>query len=171
MALGGDVQGLLDNGVMTTFTASKRSTGTVSRPREEVWSLLRDASTVAALTPGVRSIVDQGDTWLWTLAPVEVVGRTVGLSFTEQMTFSPPAKITFARADKPDERAGAEGTYLLQESGSQTVVSIDLTVTVDLPFPRLARPAVQAAMQAVISTMGAGFAHNLERRVSQHHGR
>jgi hypothetical protein len=46
-------------------------------------------------------------------------------------------------------------------------LSIELGVDVDLPFPKLAKPAVRASMQAVIAAMGAGFARNLERELAR----
>jgi hypothetical protein len=127
--------------------------------------VLSDARQVARLTPMVRSIEDHGETWLWTLAPVEVLGHSIGLHFTERMDFTPPRRIDYVHAPVGDERAGVEGTYSLSESGPGTKLSIALAVDVDLPFPRLARPAVQASMQAVIAGMGAGFAHNLDRHL------
>jgi hypothetical protein len=89
----------------------------------------------------------------------------VGLSFTEQMTFTPQERIVYTHAPSDGERAGVEGTYVLADAGHGTRLTIDLGVSVDLPFPRLARPAVQTSMHAVIAAMGAGFAHNLDRQL------
>ena len=150
---------------MTVFSASKRSTAVVPFSREAVWSVLSDASHVARLTPMVRSIEDHGGTWLWKLAPIEVLGRSVGLSFTERMDLQPTERIEFTHTPNGEERAGVEGTYLLTEKGSGTHLAIDLGVHVDLPFPKIAKPAVQTSMQAVIAAMGAGFARNLDRHL------
>ncbi|GAA4708966.1 hypothetical protein GCM10025782_01220 [Pedococcus ginsenosidimutans] len=154
---------------MTVFSASKRSTAVVPFARDAVWDVLRDASQVARLTPMVRSIEDHGSTWLWKLAPIEVLGKSIGLSFTERMDLHPVERIVFTHDPQGDERAGVEGTYLLEEKSSATRLSIDLEVNVNLPFPRLAKPAVQTSMQAVIAAMGAGFAHNLDRHLKSHH--
>jgi carbon monoxide dehydrogenase subunit G len=150
---------------MTVFSASKRSTAVVPFSREAVWSVLSDAGQVARLTPMVRSIEDHGGTWLWKLAPIEVLGKSVGLSFTERMDLRPVERIEFTHTPSGEERAGVEGTYTLSENGSGTQLAIDLGVHVDLPVPRIAKPAVQASMQAVIGAMGAGFAHNLDRHL------
>jgi carbon monoxide dehydrogenase subunit G len=154
---------------MTVFSAAKRSTAVVPFARDAVWDVLRDASQVARLTPMVRSIEDHGSTWLWKLAPIEVLGKSIGLSFTERMDLHPVERIVFTHDPPGDERAGVEGTYLLEEKSSATRLSIDLEVNVNLPFPRLAKPAVQTSMQAVIAAMGAGFAHNLDRHLKSHH--
>ena len=154
---------------MTVFSASKRSTAVVPFARDAVWDVLRDASQVARLTPMVRSIEDHGSTWLWKLAPIEVLGKSIGLSFTEQMELHPVERIEFTHVPQGDERAGVEGTYLLENHSSATRLSIDLEVNVNLPFPRLAKPAVQTSMQAVIAAMGAGFAHNLDRHLKSRH--
>ena len=153
---------------MTVFSATKRSTAVVAHPREAVWDVLSDAGLVARLTPMVRSIEDHGSTWLWKLAPIEVLGKSIGLSFTERMEFTPKERIVYTHAPQGDERAGVEGTYDLADTGAGTRLSITLGVDVDLPFPRLAKPAVQASMQAVIAAMGVGFARNLERELARH---
>ena len=151
---------------MPVFSASKRSTAVVPHSRDAVWAVLSDAKQVAKLTPMVRSIEDHGETWLWKLAPIEVLGKSIGLTFTERMEFSPKERIVYTHAPQGHERAGVEGTYALADSGDGTRLSIELGVDVDLPFPRLAKPAVQASMQAVIAAMGVGFAHNLERQLT-----
>jgi carbon monoxide dehydrogenase subunit G len=153
---------------MTVFSASKRSTAVVPHPRPAVWDVLSNAGLVARLTPMVRSIEDKGETWLWKLAPIEVLGKSIGLSFTERMEFTHQERIVYTHAPKGDERAGVEGTYDLADSGAGTRLSIELGVHVDLPFPKLAKPAVQASMQAVIAAMGVGFARNLERELARH---
>ena len=48
-----------------------------------------------------------------------------------------------------------------------TDVSIELAITVELPFPRVARPAVHPAMRAVVATMGYRFSHNLVRHLER----
>src|SRR5689334_11725479 len=93
---------------MTVFSASKRSTAVVPFAREAVWDVLRDATQVARLTPMVRSIEDHGSTWLWKLAPIEVLGKSIGLSFTERMELHPVERIEFTHAPQGDERAGVE---------------------------------------------------------------
>jgi len=153
---------------MTVFSASKRSTAVVPHSRHAVWEVLSDAKLVAGLTPMVRSIEDRGSTWLWKLAPIEVLGKSIGLSFTERMEFTPEERIVYTHAPQGEERAGVEGTYELSDSGAGTRLTIVLGVEVDLPFPRLAKPAVQASMQAVIAAMGVGFARNLERELARH---
>jgi carbon monoxide dehydrogenase subunit G len=159
---------------VTVFSASKRSSAVVPFPREAVWALLTDPHQVARLTPMVRSIQPRGDLWLWKLAPIEVLGHSVGLSFTERMEFTPQERIVYTHTPTGDERAGVEGTYLLEDTGSGTRsaagthgtrLTIELGVAVDPPSPRLARPAVQASMHGVIAAMGAGFAHNLDRQL------
>ena len=150
---------------MTQFSAAKVSTATVPWPRTPVWDVLADAGQVARLTPMVRSIQDQGQTWLWKLAPIEVMGHSIGLSFTERMEFTPRERIQFTHEPSATERAGVGGTYALDDNGRGTRLTIDLSVHVELPFPRLARPAVHASMQAVLAAMGAGFAHNLDKHL------
>jgi carbon monoxide dehydrogenase subunit G len=159
---------------VTRFRATKRSSAVVPFDRAAVWAVLIEPSLVARLTPMVRSIEADGDLWRWRLAPIEVLGRSIGLSFTEHMELTPQERIRYSHAPDGDERAGVEGTYTLADAraagqdrgeGDGTRLGMVLEVHVDLPFPSLARPAVQASMHAVLATMGTGFAHQLERHL------
>ncbi|PRY57046.1 carbon monoxide dehydrogenase subunit G [Knoellia remsis] len=155
---------------MTTFRATKRSDATVQHPRDRVWEILTDPAAVARLTPMVRSITATDDLWHWQLVSIPVLGQSFALDFTERMTYDPKSSITFAHAPQGEERAGTDGRYDLRESGTAsspaTDLSIDLTVSVDLPFPKLAKPAIQTTMQGVLAAMGAGFARSIEKELT-----
>lgn len=153
---------------MSTFSASTTSDATVGHPRDLVWAVLTDPEAVARLTPMVASITAHGDRWRWQLTHIPVLGRSVELAFTEQMTYDEPSRITFRHAPEGQERAGTDGHYDLVEAdgGAATTLRIDLTVAVDLPFPRLARPAVQVAMHGVLGAMGAGFGRAIEKELT-----
>lgn len=155
---------------MATFSATKTSEATVAHPRDLVWDVLTDPATVAKLTPMVRSITAKGDLWHWKLAKIPVLGQSFELGFTEAMAYDPKTAITFTHApqgDKGDERAGTDGRYDLSDSDTKgsTDLRIELTVTVDLPFPGLAKPAVQATMQGVLAAMGSGFGRAIEKEL------
>lgn len=164
---------------MTTFSATKTSEATVPHPRELVWEVLTDPVTVARLTPMVRSIAATGDEWRWQLAKIGVLGQSFELAFTEAMTYDPMSTITFRHAPRGEERAGTDGRYDLSDTGTgpdgaadgradgtaSTHLRIELAVTVDLPFPRLAKPAVQAAMHGVLTAMGSGFGRAIEKEL------
>ncbi len=157
---------------MTAFTVSTSSTATLTAPRERVWAALTDTELLARLTPYLRRIDDtsdeRGPVWTWHLMRIPVLGSVVSPSFTELMTFDEPSRIDFVHDPaRTDEHAGVEGSYVMKESGSGTEVSIQLTICVELPFPRLARPAVHAAMRAVVATMGYRFSHNLVRHLER----
>jgi carbon monoxide dehydrogenase subunit G len=151
---------------MTTFSVSTTSTAVLDASRERVWQALTDPGLLARLTPYLRSIEAHGDRWTWHLMRIPVLGSMVSPSFTEVMTFDEPSRIDFAHDPaKRDEKAGVEGCYVMREVAGGTDVRIELAISVDLPFPKLARPAVHAAMRAVIATMGARFSHNLVRHL------
>lgn len=152
---------------MATFSATKVSEATVAHSRDLVWDVLTDPATIAQLTPMVRSITAEGDLWHWQLAKIPVLGQSFELGFTEAMTYEPRSSITFAHAPQggKDERAGTDGRYDLSDAEGSTDLRIELTVTVDLPFPKLAKPAVQATMQAVLAAMGSGFGRSIEKEL------
>jgi carbon monoxide dehydrogenase subunit G len=151
---------------MTAFTVRNRSSATVAATTTQVWDALTDPDLLPRLTPYLREIEADGDRWVWHLSRVPVLGIGIAPSFTELMTFDRQATITFTHdPDRPDERAGVDGTYRLKPSGKGTDLAIDLSITVDLPFPSLARPAVQTAMRGVVAAMGSRFSGNLVRHL------
>ena len=85
---------------------------------------------------------------------------------TEQMTFTPESRIEFVHEPLGDGvKAGATGHYELEPRGDATRLGIELTVTAQLPVPGLARRAVEAAMQQVLTQMGNRFAQNMLREL------
>ncbi|KGN31529.1 hypothetical protein N802_03940 [Knoellia sinensis KCTC 19936] len=155
---------------MATFSATKTSEAMVDHPRDLVWEVLTDPAAVARLTPMVRSIkattTGNRELWHWELAKIPVLGKSFELGFTEEMTYDPQTRITFRHAPDREELAGTDGRYDLNDAGKDaTDLRIELTVTVDLPFPRLAKPAVQASMQGVLTAMGAGFERAIEKEL------
>ncbi|MFC7490733.1 MULTISPECIES: SRPBCC family protein [unclassified Knoellia] len=154
---------------MATFSATKTSEATVSHPRDLVWDVLTDPATIARLTPMVRSITADGDLWHWQLVRIPVLGQSFELGFTEAMTYDPKSTITFRHAPprQGKELAGTDGRYDLRDADGEgaTRLRIELTVSVELPFPRLARPAIQATMHGVLAAMGAGFARSIEKEL------
>ena len=156
---------------MTTFSVSTSSTATVDADRQRVWAALTDPDLVVRLTPYLSRIDaahDHGQhRWTWHLVRIPLLGSMVSPSFTEVMTFDEPSRIDFVHdPERTDEKAGVDGRYVLKEAGRSTDLSIELTITVELPFPKVARPAVHTAMRAVIATMGIRFSHNLVRHLS-----
>jgi carbon monoxide dehydrogenase subunit G len=155
---------------VTAFSVATTSDATVAVDRERVWEALTDHELLPRLTPYLRRIdaahASDGVRWTWHLVRIPLLGSMVSPSFTEVMTFDEPARIDFVHdPERRDERAGVEGRYDLVEVSGGTHLAIALKISVDLPFPGLARPAVQTAMRAVVATMGARFSHNLVRHL------
>lgn len=147
---------------MTAFTVRNRSSATVAADRADIWSALTDPDLLARLTPYLKSIDVDGDRWRWHLTRVPVLGAVVEPSFTELMGFTEPTSITFHHDPASRrEQAGVEGAYRLGDHPVGTDLSIDLAVTVDLPFPKVAGPAVRTAMGGVVAHMGRRFGSNL----------
>jgi carbon monoxide dehydrogenase subunit G len=152
---------------MTEFTVRNRSSAAVDASREDIWAALTDPDLLPHLTPYLREIEVDGDRWRWHLSRIPVLGVAVAPSFTEVMAFDHPSSITFEHdPDRDDERAGASGRYHLQEASSATDLAIDLAISVDLPFPSVARPAVHTAMRGVVGAMGRRFSTNLVRHLA-----
>ena len=154
---------------MGWFRASTTSNGVVPASREEVWAVLTDPATVASMTPMVRSItpVGAGDQWRWEMTNVPVLGWSFTPCFTERMTFTDHTRIDFSHAPPPGsaERTGVEGCYTLTDVADGTHLAIELTVDAELPLPRMAGPAVRAAMKTVMATMAVGFERNFRREL------
>lgn len=153
---------------MTSFTASNKSAATLKSSRGEVWAALTDAELLPKLTPYLNRIDVDGDRWTWHVTKVPVLGKNIGSVFTEVMTFDEPKRIGFEHdPNRSEEKTHVQGEYHLEEAGSGTRVSIDLGVTVDLPFPRAMRGPVEGAIRAVMAGMGKRFAHNLLRHLGE----
>ena len=153
---------------MTHFSAHNSSSATLKSPREKVWQALTDPELLPELTPYLHRIDVEGDRWTWHVAKVPLLGRSIGTTFTEVMTFEEPRRIVYKHdPERVDEHSAVEGEYILEEAGQGTRVSIDIDVTVDLPFGRVTRPAVEAGMRAVMALMGRRFAHNLLRHLGE----
>ncbi len=156
---------------MATFSSRNVSVAVVPAPRERIWSVLRDADVLASLTPLVRAIevTEQGadsDVWTWHLVGISAIGVSVTPTFTELMTFDAPKEIRFTHQppEGRSERASANGFYRLESSeNDSTRLSVDITLCVELPLPRLARRAVEATMGSMMQRTGDRFASNLYR--------
>jgi len=149
---------------VTWFSARNISISTVPVRSDEIWQIITDPPTLAALTPMVRSIEASGSTWQWALHGIEALGLKVEAVFTERMEFVDLRQITFTH-DPPvgsRERAGVEGVYTLSSTDANaTDLRVDLTLSVDLPLPGLSRRAVQRVLLSTMQATGQRFASNL----------
>ncbi|MFC6286830.1 CoxG family protein [Nocardioides sp. GCM10027113] len=152
---------------MARFTATTRSDAVVEVDRQRIWETLTDPAMLPRLTPYLDHIEVHGDHWRWEMSHLPVLHVSIAPSFTERMTFVEGRRIEFTH-DPPAgrrEHAGAEGHYDLEDVEGGTRLRIELELGVDLALPRLAAPAVNRVMQAVIDAMGHRFSHNLLRHL------
>ena len=156
---------------MTWFSAKRSQTAVITASRADVWAVLSDPDAIADLTPLVRSIEVDGDHWRWSIDEVPGLGVSLAPSFTVLMKYDEPERISFTH-DPPEgrrERAGVEGLYTLEDvehdGEPATRLGIELTVRVDLPLAKVAKPAVKAAIDGVLASMGRGFSKGLLKRL------
>ena len=153
---------------MTSFTASNKSAATLKSSRKDVWAALTDPELLPELTPYLHRIDVDGDRWTWHVAKVPVLGKSIGTTFTEVMTFEEPSRISYSHDEsRTEESSAVEGEYQLEEAGEGCRVSIDIGVTVDLPFPKATKRAVEAGMKGVMAAMGRRFARNLLKHLGE----
>jgi carbon monoxide dehydrogenase subunit G len=153
---------------MTRFSAQNQSSAVLKSSRDKIWDALTDPELLPVLTPYLHTIEVDGDRWTWNVAKVPLLGKSIGTTFTEVMTFDEPRYIGFKHdPDRTDEHSAVEGEYVLEEVDGGTRVSIDLGVTVDLPFSKVMRPAVEGGMRTVMALMGRRFARNLLRHLGE----
>ena len=148
---------------MNQFRATTESTAVVPADRMEIWQALIDPDLLPRLTPLLNSIDTNGDRWTWHMIKFGALGVSITPVFTEKMTFDEGKRIDYTHAAPAGARetAGAEGSYRLADVAGGTKLDITLTVTIELPLPRAAGPAVRAIMQKTMDRTGEKFASNL----------
>ena len=152
---------------MNRFEATNHSEAVVAADREAIWAALTDPEVLPKLTPLLRSIETDGDVWRWQLARFTILGIGLAPCFTERMRFDPPNRIEYSH-EPPEwhrEPAGADGWYVLTEVDGGTRLEISLTMHVDLPLAKAARPAVTRVMRSMMQRTGDRFATNLLRHL------
>ncbi|WP_375476636.1 SRPBCC family protein [uncultured Jatrophihabitans sp.] len=155
---------------MTKFQNTVKSDADISASREEVWKALTDPDLLPKLTPLLRDIHADGEIWCWQMMRIAALGVSVSPNFTEKMTFADGTRIEYTHTppDGARERAGAEGRYELSDIEGGTHLSVELTLCVDLPLPKAAKPAVQRVMKATMDRTGDRFSKNLLDHLNAH---
>lgn len=149
---------------MTWFAERNISTSTVPVASGEIWSIITDPQQLASLTPLIASIEPDGDLWTWRLHGIDALGLRVAATFTEAMSFVDERQIRFDHTPPSgsNERTGVEGIYDLESVGEdETRLRVDLTLSVDLPLPRLSASAVERVLRTSMRATGQRFAENL----------
>ena len=148
---------------MTRFSASTDNEAIVPADRMAIWAVLTDPVLLPKLTPLLRSIDADGDLWTWHMMRISALGVGITPSFTERMTFAEGSRIDYvheppARRHRARRRAG-----LLRDVGRRRRhrLKISLTLSVDLPLPRAATPAVTRVMTRMMRRTGDKFSANL----------
>ena len=153
---------------MTRFSASNQSAATLRSSRDDIWQALTDPELLPRLTPYLNRIDVADDRWTWHVTRVPILGKSIGSTFTEVMSFEKPDRIGFdPDPARTEELTQVQGEYHLEDDGAGTRVSIEIGVTVELPFPRGMRRPVELAIATVMAGMGRRFASNLLRHLGE----
>jgi len=156
--------------VVNRFHARNRSAATLAATQDQVWDILVDPDLLVRFTPNLKRIDVDGDRWTWHLTRLPVLSAAIEPSFTEVMELDKPERIFFRHDEtRTEERAGVDGEYVIRPVADGTVVTIDIGIWVDLPLPRLARPAVERVMSTVVAGMGYRFGQQMRRHLRQVH--
>ncbi|MFT4990823.1 MAG: carbon monoxide dehydrogenase subunit G [Acidimicrobiales bacterium] len=153
---------------MARFSARTISASTVPVSSDQIWEILADPTALADLTPLVKSIEASGSQWLWTLNGIEALGFKIEADFTESMQFTNGTQIVFSHNPPPGKKeyAAVDGIYDVTPAGPErTELQVDLTLSVDLPVPRMLRPAVERVIASTMRVTGRQFASNLYERL------
>ena len=148
---------------MRSFSATTESEAVVAAPAADIWAVLTDPVLLPELTPLLTRIDADGDIWTWHMMQIKALGVGISPKFTERMLFDDGHRIDYshAPAEGVHERTGAHGWYQLDEVEQGTQLSISLTLSVELPLPRTAGPAVRRVMKTTITRTGERFSSNL----------
>jgi hypothetical protein len=148
---------------MTRFSARNDSKAVVEADRSAIWAVLTDPALLAELTPLLRRIDVDGELWRWQLIRLSVAGVGVSTTFTERMRFDDGRRIEFSHEPPAGvtERTGVNGFYDLSDAKDGTALHIRLSMHVDLPLSRAAKPLVVGTMNRAMRHTGERFATNL----------
>lgn len=148
---------------MNCFEATNHSSEVVAADRSDIWAALTDPDLLTELTPLLRRIDTHGDQWVWHLMGISALGVEVAPSFTETMDFTPEERIDFTHTPPAgrQERAGANGVYLLKDHDDGTLLDITIRLHVHLPLPSMSRRGVERVMQQSMERTGDRFGRNL----------
>lgn len=153
--------------MVNRFDATTESEAIVAAPRSEIWKVLTDPVLLPKLTPLLRRIETDGDLWRWHMMQIRALGASISPAFTERMHFIDGERIDYEHRAPAGvvERSGADGWYVLVDVDGGTRLQISLTLHVDLPLPRSAKPAVRRVMQSTMKRTGDRFSANLLRHL------
>jgi carbon monoxide dehydrogenase subunit G len=154
---------------MHRFSATTASQAVVAADRADIWAVLVDPEMLVKLTPLLRSIETDGDTWRWSMVKISALGLSIDPTFTERMRFEEGRRIDYSHEPPPGslERLGADGCYVLSDVDGGTHLEISLTLQVELPLARLARPAVNRVISGLVRRTGDKFSANLLRHLRE----
>lgn len=152
---------------MNKFSALTKSEAVVAAPRQDIWAVLTDPVLLPKLTPLLCEIEANGDLWRWHMLRISALGVNISPMFTERMRFDEGNRIDYTHEPPRGvtERTGADGYYILSDVEGGTRLQISLTLTVELPLPKLARAAVSKVMQETMERTGDRFSANLLRHL------
>jgi carbon monoxide dehydrogenase subunit G len=150
---------------MNRFSATTASQAVVAADRDVIWDVLVNPDLLVQLTPLLRAIETDGDLWRWSMVKISALGLSIDPTFTERMRFDPGNRIDYSHEPPPGatERLGADGCYALTDVDGGTHLEISLTLDLELPLARLARPAVQRVITGLVRRTGDRFSANLLR--------
>lgn len=146
---------------MAVFTQRVVSDDRIAAPKQDICKVLLDPDQLAVFTPLVDRITVDGDRWTWSLVGVSALGTSVAPTFTTIMDISEDG-FAFRPDPGSSDRASARGELRVTPDGpDHTELHIDLTASIELPLPRMARGAVEQVMFRSMKAGGSRFADNL----------
>lgn len=153
---------------MNQFSATTESEAVVAAPRSEIWAVLTDPILLPKLTPLLKRIETNGDLWRWHMMEIAALGVSISPKFTERMVFQDQERIDYSHEAPAGvvERTWADGWYVLSDHPDGTKLAISLTLTVELPLPKAAAPAVRKVMQRTMARTGDRFSANLLKHLN-----
>ncbi len=126
---------------MTEIVASGKRSAEIPAPLVEVFELLLDVPRVGMFWPGVERIDDLGDgRYRWTNEPRSAVGKTFYAVYVALYENNGRDEITFRSVEGNTD---THGSWRLRAVGDRTLVSVEVSSTVDIPIPRLLRKPAQ----------------------------
>jgi carbon monoxide dehydrogenase subunit G len=138
---------------------------------ESVFALLADVPRSIAHFPDVESVEPRGDAWYWRLRELGAGPLRFQVVYASRYHVDAAARRVWWEAIPGVGNARIEGRWRIEPDGAETSITMDARYSLETPFPRLTRAAVEAVVAREQARLVDLYLANLVRTLEGGDGR